>query len=103
MEKKIIDNQIVRLEAALALVVSARRNLTALRSILAIAGRVENSIPEHRKQSVIPILEQLKREYIRMSSVIQKLTDAERKLRNVLIVLNKKSTQVEKNAPVGNN
>jgi len=96
MEKRLIDNQILRLKTALIAVVRARRNLTALRSIIALAGRVEKRIPEQRKESVIPILQQLRREYIRMSYVIQKLSDTEQKLRNVLIVLNRKRAQVEK-------
>jgi hypothetical protein len=74
----------------------ARRNLNALRSIIALAGRVEKRIPEQRKESIIPVLQQLRREYMRMSFVIQKLSDTERKLRNVLIVLNRKRAQVEK-------
>ena len=68
-----------------------------------IEGRFENRIPEHRKQSVFPLLAQLKREYVRMSFVIQKLTDAERKLRAVLIVLHRKRAQVEKNASLAIN
>jgi hypothetical protein len=96
MEKRLIDNQILRLKNALSAVVRARRSLTALRSIIALAERVERRIPEQRKESLAPILQQLRGEYMRMSYVIQKLSDTERKLRNVLIVLTKKRAQVEK-------
>ncbi len=96
MEKRLINNQILRLKKALAAVVRARRSLTALRSIIALAERVERRIPEQRKESLAPILQQLRGEYMRMSYVIQKLSDTERKLRNVLIVLNKKRAQVER-------
>jgi hypothetical protein len=88
-EKALIEAGMEKIGRGLLFVMRARRNLTAIRSTLVLAARVEQTVGP-RKAGELPSIEEMRREYAKIGFVIARLQDAETRLERVLAVLNRK-------------
>lgn len=94
-ERALILQQIAKTRRAIGFFIMARRQLAGIRSLIVIASRIEQRLdPETVKQ--LPSLQELKREYLRITFVIQKINEGDRKLRRVLFILNRKLDDVNR-------
>jgi len=82
--------QIARTKKGIILLLAARKQLTVIRSILVLAARIERDLPAQR----LPTIEKLREEYVRITAIIKKIDETERKLLRVLFVLNRKHEQI---------
>jgi len=89
-ERRLIEFQIARTKKGIILLLAARKQLTVIRSILVLAARIERDLPAQR----LPTIEKLRQEYVRITAIIKKIDETERKLLRVLFVLNRKHEQI---------
>lgn len=92
-EKKLIELQISRTKKALIYFVITRKQLTIIRSIVGLTYRIESSLSSEEVEE-LPALEDLRKEYRRLSSIISKLDEAEEQLKKVLVFLNRKKNKI---------
>lgn len=70
-----------------------RRNLTAVRSVMVLAARIERRL-DPKDQRRVPELDQLTEEYRRISAVVKQVEIAERSLKRVLFLLNRRAAEL---------
>ncbi|UCB46359.1 MAG: FecR domain-containing protein, partial [Spirochaetota bacterium] len=100
-ERALIIQQIEKTRKAIGFFIIVRRQLAGIRSFIVIAARLEQRLdPETVKQ--LPSLQELKREYQRITYVIVKINEADRKLRRVLFMLNRKLDELNRKIEAGN-
>ena len=93
-EKRLIKQQIKRTRRGLLFIIQTRRQLTAIRSIMVISYRIEKNIGIKAKK--VPTIIKIRREYARISYIIDRLRQTEQTLRKVLYYLNVKYHRLNK-------
>jgi hypothetical protein len=94
-ERALILQQIEKTRKAIGFFIIARRQLVGIRSLIVLAARIEQRLdPETVKQ--LPSLLELKREYQKINYVIIKINQADRKLRGVLFLLNRRLDELNR-------
>jgi len=88
-ERVLVKQQIEKTRRGLFIVISARRQLAAIRSIILMSYRIENIIGP-KEAAKMPSIAELRRNYQRAGATIRRLQQIEITLRKVLFVLNKK-------------
>jgi hypothetical protein len=88
-ERLLILGQMEKTKKALGFFITARRQLTGIRSLMMLAARIEAQLDPTVAEN-LPSLQELRREYARMSVVIKRLDEAQKKLRGVLFMLNRR-------------
>lgn len=92
-ELMLIQQQAAETRQAIQVMRAARRNLTALRSVLVVTGKIETALDQATRRR-LPEIDQITAEYRRVSAAIKKVEMAERKLVRVLFILNRRSRKV---------
>ncbi|MBN2324349.1 MAG: FecR domain-containing protein [Spirochaetes bacterium] len=88
-ERVLIIAQMEKTKKALGFFITARRQLTGIRSLMVIAARIEAELDPAAREDLAS-LQEIRREYGRMSVAIKRLDEAQKKLRGVLFMLNKR-------------
>ncbi len=93
-ELDLIERQIIIVKRVMIYFLRARKNLAVIRSVIVLAARIEQKIdPDVARAS--RALRQLRAEYTRITYVIRRINEAERRLRRVLFLLNRKYIELE--------
>jgi hypothetical protein len=92
-EKRLIRMHILRTKRGIFSLLAARRQLNAARSVLVLSARIERMLGEKR----LPDYEKIQQEYRRLTAIIRKIDETEHLLLRVLIVLNQKYEELERN------
>jgi hypothetical protein len=99
-ERALIIQQIEKTKRVLRFFILARRQLAGIRSLIVLAGRIEKQLdPETARE--LPSLQELRREYGRITYVITKINEADKKLRQVLFMLNRRLDELNKSIEAG--
>ena len=94
-ERALILQQIAKTKRVIGYFIMTRRQLNGIRSLMVLVARLEKNLdPETVKQ--LTSLRELKQEYNKTTIVIQRISDADRKLRIALHMLNRKLIEVNK-------
>jgi hypothetical protein len=92
-EKSLIRVQILRMKRGVLFLLAARRQLTAVRSVLVLSARIERTLQGTR----LPAFKTINQEYLLLTAIIRKIDEAERQLLRVLFVLNQRYGELENN------
>jgi hypothetical protein len=94
-ERALILQQIAKTRRVIGYFIMTRRQLNGIRSLMVLVARLEKNLgPETVRQ--LPSLQEIKQEYNKTTFVIQKINEADRKLRIALHMLNRKLIEVNK-------
>lgn len=94
-ERMLIVGQIEKTKKALGFFIMARRQLTGIRSLMVLAARIEARLDPTAAKDLAS-LQELRREYARMSVAIGRLAEAQKKLRGVLFMLNRRLDELNR-------
>ena len=94
-ERALIIQQVEKTRRALGFFIAARRQLVGIRSLIVLAGRIEMQL-EPEAALRLPSLLELRREYRRISFIITRINEADRKLRGVLFMLNRRLDELNR-------
>ena len=93
-EKRLIKQQIKKARMGLLFIIQTRKQLTMVKSIIALSYRIEKNAEINPKK--IATLTKIRHEYSKISYIIDKLNETEQTLRRVLYYLNVKYHRLEK-------
>jgi len=96
-ELQLIEKQIQRTKAIMIYLSITRRNLAMIRSIFMLTARIEQRLTSETAQK-LPSLQELRREFVRVSVIIKSINKAEQRFQRVLFVLNREYDEVQKMA-----
>jgi hypothetical protein len=92
-EKSLIRVQILRMKRGVLFLLAARRQLTAVRSVLVLSARIERTLQGTR----LPAFKKINQEYLLLTAIVRKIDEAEHQLLRVLFVLNQRYGELENN------
>jgi hypothetical protein len=93
-ELEVIQMQIIIVKRVMTYFMRARRNLAVIRSVIVLAARIEQEVDTDVARTS-RALRQLRAEFTRITYIIRRITEAERRLRRVLFLLNRKYDELE--------
>jgi hypothetical protein len=94
-ERLLILGQMEKTKKALGFFITARRQLTGIRSLMMLAARIEAQLDPTVAEN-LPSLQELRREYARMNAVIKRIAEAQKKLKGVLFILNRRLDELNR-------
>ena len=94
-EKKLIIQQIKKTRNGLIFIAQTRKQLIAIRSIIAITYRIEKNLGNESKSNIT--IKKIRREYAKINYIINRLRQTEKTLRKVLFYLNVKYYKLNTN------
>jgi hypothetical protein len=94
-ERVLIIAQIEKTRKALGFFITAKRQLVGIRSLMVLAARIEAQLDPVTAED-LPSLVALRREFARMSVVIKRLDEAQKKLRGVLFLLTRRLDELNR-------
>ena len=94
-ERALILQQITKTRKAIGFFIIARRQLAGIRSLIVLAARIEKQL-DPETVAKLPSLQELRQEYQRITYAITKINEADRKLRQVLFILNRRLIELNR-------
>jgi hypothetical protein len=94
-ERALILQQITKTRKAIGFFIIARRQLAGIRSLIVLAARIEKQL-DPETVAKLPSLQELRQEYQLITYAITKINEADRKLRQVLFMLNRRLIELNR-------